>query len=140
MHLRPGPASNRSMNDKELASSRFETEALDKRVARLIAESQKLVAICRGLQQSIQPGRRSRSSSLRRASHGSEFVEVPTIKPDHTGCLHVHLHAPVRKTGGFEVDRCSECGNQVILKLDESGERTGQSWLLTIELILSTSL
>ena len=123
----PGPASTRSMNDKELASSRFETEALGKRVARLIAESHKLVATCRGLQESIQPGRRSRSS-------------VPTIKPDHTGCLHLHLHSPVRKTGDFEVDRCSDCGNQVILKLDDSGERTGQSWLLTIELIPSTSL
>jgi hypothetical protein len=136
MRLRPGPASPRSMNDKELASSRFETEALGNRVARLVADSQKLVATCRGLQQSIEPGRRSRSSTLG-TSDGCQSVEVPTIKPDHTGCLHLHLHGPIRKTGDFEVDRCSDCGNQVILKLDESGERTGQSWLLTIELILS---
>jgi hypothetical protein len=123
------------MNDKEPASSRFETEALGKRVATLIEESQKLVATSRGLQQDIQPGGRTRSSSLRR---GSQSVEVPTIKPDHTGCLHLHLHGPVRKTGDFEVDRCSDCGNQIILKLNESGERTGHSWLLTTELISST--
>src|ERR1700679_853145 len=128
------------MNDKEPASSRFETEALGKRVARLIEESQKLVATCRGLQQDIQPGRRTLSSSLRRAPHGSQSVEVPTIKPDHTGCPHLHLHGPVRKTSDFEVDRCADCGNQVVLKLDESGERTSQSWLLTIELIPATRL
>jgi hypothetical protein len=90
-HCGPGPASTRSMNDKELAPSRIETEAHGKRVARLIAESQKLVATCWGLQQSIQPGRRSRNSSLRLASHDFQSVEVPTIKPDHTGCLHLHL-------------------------------------------------
>jgi hypothetical protein len=43
----PGLAWTRSMNDKEQASSRFETEALGKRVAGVIAESQKLVATCR---------------------------------------------------------------------------------------------
>jgi len=57
-------------------------------------------------------------------------VGEPTIKPDQTGCLHLHLHSPVRKTGDFEVDRCSDCGNLVILKLDGSGKRGSVSLLL----------
>ena len=63
---------------------------------------------------------------------GAEFTPDAAImqKPDNTGCKHVQLDGPTRKTNDFEYGFCASCQNQVALKLNESGRRTGESWIV----------
>lgn len=61
-------------------------------------------------------------------------VKMPTIKqlPDDSGCQH-KLDGPIRREGQFELGYCPACKNQVAYRLDEKGERTGQSFIVRME-------
>jgi hypothetical protein len=57
---------------------------------------------------------------------------MPTLKqkPDNTGCEHFQFNGPVRTQGGFEYGLCAECKNQIVARLAQSGQRTGEFWIV----------
>lgn len=59
---------------------------------------------------------------------------MPTLeqKPDNTGCEHLHFDGPVSSTREFEYGLCSNCKNQIAARLDPSGQRTGEFWIVEI--------
>jgi hypothetical protein len=53
-------------------------------------------------------------------------------KPDNTGCEHLQFDGPVRSDGRLEYGLCADCKNQIAAKLDHSGIRTGEFWIVEI--------
>jgi hypothetical protein len=52
-------------------------------------------------------------------------------EPDSGECRH-STDGPLRTMPGFEVGRCSVCKNEFAFELNESGERTGQTFKIKL--------
>ena len=56
----------------------------------------------------------------------SEFRQVE----DNSGCEHRFIVGPQRLSECLHIGHCDKCKREVALELDESGGRTGKSWLV----------